>query len=185
MLELIGKVLRPVRAGRHRSRLVALAPALSIDLTSPAFSDGSAIPIKHAGKGVGDNISPSLRWSGVPENTVTLVLIVEDDDVPLPHPLMHTIAILPADIDHIDEGALQPGTPGIRFIKTPLGRGYSGPRPIPGHGAHHYRFYLFALNSPVSNEVTTRDNLLSTMPNNVTARGVLTGTYQRAARRST
>ena len=128
MLELIGKLLRPVRAGSHRSRLAALTPALTIDLTSPAFSDGSAIPAKHAGEGVGDNISPALRWSGVPANTAALVLIIEDDDVPLPHPLMHTIAILTPDVDQIDEGALQPGTPGMRFIKTPLGHGYSGPR---------------------------------------------------------
>ena len=179
MLELIGKLLRPVRAGGHHSRLAALTPALTINLTSPAFSDGCAIPIKHAGKGVGDNVSPALSWSGVPEKTAALLLIIEDDDVPLPHPLMHTVAVMPADVDHIDEDALQPRTPGIRFIKTPLGRGYSGPRPIPGHGAHHYRFYLFAMNKPVPNEVTTTNNLLSAMRNSVTARGVLTGTHQR------
>ncbi|HZA12136.1 YbhB/YbcL family Raf kinase inhibitor-like protein [Mycobacterium sp.] len=184
MIELIGKVLRPVRAGDHRSRLAALTPELPIDVTSPAFSDGSAIPTKHAGKGVGDNVSPALRWSGTPENTAALVLIIEDDDVPLPRPLMHTIAVLPADVDHIDEGALQPGTPGMRFIKTPLGRGYSGPRPIPGHGAHHYRFHLFAMNKPVPNDVTTRDNLLSAMHNSVTARGVLTGTHERGFSRA-
>lgn len=179
MLELIGKLLRPVRAGRHRSRLAILTPALSIDLTSPAFGDGAAIPIRHAGRGVGDNISPALRWSGVPENTGALVLILEDDDVPLPRPLMHTIAILPADVDHLDEGALHPGAPEMRFIKTSLGQGYSGPRPIPGHGAHHYRFYLFAVNKPVPNQATTSDSLLRGMRDSVTARGVLTGTYRR------
>ena len=179
MLELIGKLLRPRRAGHHRSRLAALTPDSTIDLISPAFSDGGPIPIKHAGKGVGDNISPALRWSGVPQSTAALVLIIEDDDVPLPRPLMHTIAVLTPDIDHIDEGALRPGAPGIRFIKTALGLRYSGPRPIPGHGPHHYRFYLFATNTPVPDDVTTRNSLLKALRDSVTARGVLTGTHQR------
>ncbi|MFN3003746.1 YbhB/YbcL family Raf kinase inhibitor-like protein [Mycolicibacterium wolinskyi] len=175
----IGIALRPVRAGRHRSRLAALAPASTIELRSPMFSDGAAMPVKYAGRGVGENVSPPLKWTGVPEHTGALVLIIEDDDVPLPRPLMHTVAVLDPTLSQIDEGSLQPGTPGLRFLKTALGYGYSGPRPIPGHGTHHYRFYLFATSAPVPDDVTTRLGLVRVLRDSVTACGVLTGTYQR------
>jgi len=178
-LELIGKLLRPVRAGRRHSRLAPLTPALKIHVTSPAFMDGDTIPTKHAGKGVGDNISPALRWDGVPNNAAALVLLLEDEDVPLPRPLIHTVAVLTTSADHIDEGALRPGSPGIRFIKTSLGCGYSGPRPLPGHGAHRYRFDLFAINRSVPSDVTTVRSLLNVMRGSVTARGALTGSYRR------
>jgi phosphatidylethanolamine-binding protein (PEBP) family uncharacterized protein len=177
--ERIGRALRPVRAGRHRSRWAALAPASTIELSSPMFSDGDAMPGTSAGRGVGDNVSPPLRWSGVPEHTAALVLVIEDEDVPLPRPLIHTIAVLDPAVGQLDEGSLQPGTAGVRFLKTPLGYGYSGPRPIPGHGTHHYRFYLFALSSPVPHDVTTTRTLMSIIRTSGAARGILTCTYER------
>ncbi|WP_243841476.1 YbhB/YbcL family Raf kinase inhibitor-like protein [Mycobacterium sp. DL592] len=124
-------------------------------------------------------MSPALSWCGVPQHAATLVLVIEDEDVPLPRPLMHTVAILTAGVDHLDEGALAPGTPGIRFFRTALGRGYFGPRPIPGHGTHHYRFHLFALSTAVPDDVRTARELLHVMSGSVIARGVLTGTYCR------
>lgn len=177
----IGRLLRSARAGGHRSRVAGIDIPETIRVTSDAFENGGVIPTKHAGRGVGDNISPALHWSGVPDGTAALALIIEDDDVPLPRPLMHTIAILDREFDHIEEGALQPTRSDIRFIKTPLGLGYSGPRPIPGHGRHHYRFQLFALGEPVPAAVMTRGELLQVIRQCATARGTLTGIYQRPA----
>ncbi|CDP86268.1 YbhB/YbcL family Raf kinase inhibitor-like protein [Mycolicibacterium senegalense] len=179
VLEAIGTALRPVRAGRNRSRLAALAPPLSLGLSSSAFRDGGAMPDRYGGRGVGENLSPPLRWTEVPANTAALALAIEDEDVPLPRPLMHTVAVLDPTLDHLDEGSLQPGAPGLRFFRTPLGYGYSGPRPIPGHGAHHYRFYLFAVPRPIPDDVTTRHDLFRLMRDSATARGVLSGTYER------
>ena len=51
----------------------------SIKLTSPDFEHGSPIPIKHAGKGVGDNLSPALKWEGVPAGTKELAIVLEVD----------------------------------------------------------------------------------------------------------
>jgi phosphatidylethanolamine-binding protein (PEBP) family uncharacterized protein len=175
-----GRLLRRARAGGHRSRLAGIDVPDTIAVTSDAFEDEGFIPVAHAGKDVGDNRSPALRWSGVPDGTAALVLIVEDDDVPLPRPLMHTIAILEPQLDHIEEGALQPTGTGIRFIKTVLGQGYSGPRPIPGHGCHHYRFHLFALGNPVPASIRSKRRLLQVIRQYATARGTLTGVYQRA-----
>ena len=65
------KLLRRLRAGEARSPFAAqeYAAAATIDVTSPAFTDGGAMPQKHAGKGVGDNVSPQLHWTGVPADT--------------------------------------------------------------------------------------------------------------------
>jgi phosphatidylethanolamine-binding protein (PEBP) family uncharacterized protein len=56
---------------------------------------------------------------------------------------------------------------------------YAGPRPIPGHGPHHYRFHVFAIDEPIPDRVTTTKALLDRMSGHVLARGTLTGTYER------
>ncbi|MGO9353563.1 MAG: YbhB/YbcL family Raf kinase inhibitor-like protein [Mycobacterium sp.] len=181
-MAVLGKVLRRVRASEQRSPLSGSgfgAPE-SIAVTSSAFTDGGAMPSSSAGKGVGDNISPPLRWTGLPPETRHVVLIVDDVDVPLSRPLLHTIAVIDRALDGVTAGGLQPGCAGIRFIRADLGhRGYAGPRPIPGHGPHHYRFHVFAIDRPIPDGVTTAKALLATMSGHVLARGVLTGTYER------
>ena len=133
-----------------------------------------------AGKGVGDNTSPQPSWAGLPPQTRQVVLIIDDVDVPLPRPLLHTVAVIEPDVQHVDTGALQPGTAGMRFIPGSLGqRGYAGPRPIPGHGPHRYRFLVFALDQPTPDGVATSKALLKQMAGRVLARGTLTGTYER------
>jgi phosphatidylethanolamine-binding protein (PEBP) family uncharacterized protein len=83
-------------------------------------------------------------------------------------------------VAQVDTGALQPGTPGMRFTRSDLGHhGYAGPRPIPGHGPHRYRFHLFALDVPIAESVTKTKALLKQMAGHVLARGALTGTYER------
>jgi hypothetical protein len=152
----------------------------SITVTSSAFTDGGPMPKSSAGKGVGDNTSPPLRWDGLPADTRQVVLIIDDVDVPLPRPLLHTIAVIEPPLDGVTAGSLQPGTAGMRFIRADLGhRGYAGPRPIPGHGPHHYRFHVFAIDEPIADGVTSTKALLAAMSGHVLARGVLTGTYER------
>ena len=179
-MPLLGKLLHRFRAGQDRSPLAGpeYAGAETIDVTSPAFTDGCAIPQKHAGKGVGDNVSPALQWTGVPADAKQLVLIMDDLDVPMPKPLMHTIAVIQPDVDGLVEGELKPGTNGVRLVKA-FGDTYVGPRPIPGHGPHHYRFLVFALDQRVPDEVADHGALLSAMAGHVVARGTLTGTYER------
>ena len=180
---MIGKLLRrlPV-AGAGRGPLAGedFAVPYAITLVSNAFQDGEYLPIASGGKGVGDNESPQLSWTGVPPATRQLVLIIDDIDVPLPRPILHTVAVIAPHVAHIDAGAMQPGTAGIRFLRGDLPHhGYAGPRPIPGHGPHRYRFHLFALDTEVDDDVTKTKALLTRMAGHVLARGVLTGTYER------
>jgi Raf kinase inhibitor-like YbhB/YbcL family protein len=181
---MIGKLLRHVPvAGERRSPFAgpAFAAPAEITVSSAAFRDGGAMPKTTAGKGVGDDLSPQLGWAGVPPQTRQLVLIMDDVDVPLPRPLLHAVAVIDPAVQNVDAGALTPETAGLRFISGTLGhRGYTGPRPIPGHGPHRYRFLVFALDTPVADGVTSSKALRRQMAGHVLARGMLTGTYERS-----
>ncbi|RLP74975.1 YbhB/YbcL family Raf kinase inhibitor-like protein [Mycetocola tolaasinivorans] len=153
-----GVLLRGIRAGERRS--LTHAPELRTDATfrleSPAFAADGPIPLRYAGTGVGDNISPAFAWSAPPAGTRSLVFLIEDVDVPLPRPLIHTIAILDGTRDSLAEDELAPGPTDddradVSLIPAGFGRrGYAGPRPLPGHGTHRYGFHLYAVDTPRS-----------------------------------
>ncbi|MEE6178581.1 YbhB/YbcL family Raf kinase inhibitor-like protein [Mycobacterium sp. 050134] len=182
MIAPLGRALRGVRAGVHRSPLSAngFDAGGSISVSSTAFTDGGPMPRSAAGKGAGDNVSPPLRWAGLPPGTGQVLLVIDDIDVPLPRPLLHTVALIEPTLDEIAAGALQPGSPGVRFVRADLGhRGYAGPRPIPGHGPHRYRFHVFAVDRPIVETPVTAKALFASVNGHVLARGTLTGTYER------
>jgi phosphatidylethanolamine-binding protein (PEBP) family uncharacterized protein len=175
-----GRLLYRVRAGEKRSPFTNLVAPDVITVRSSAFADGEPMPRYCAGNGVGEDRSPPLCWTGLPAGTQEVVLVLDDIDVPLPRPLLHTVAVIDPIVDHIAAGALQPGTAGMRFLPAAFGRrGYAGPRPIPGHGPHRYRFQVFATDNPVPCHVTTTRALLAWMRGALLGRGMLTGTYRR------
>jgi hypothetical protein len=55
---------------------------MALALISPAFSHNGAIPKIYTCQG--RDISPVLAWSGLPEGTQSLALIVDDPDAPDP-----------------------------------------------------------------------------------------------------
>jgi len=189
MLEVIGKVLNPLRAGKDELILSAAkftsVPA-TIQLTSPAFTEGGRIPALYTVE-AGD-ISPPLEWSNIPAGTQELVLVIEDYDVPFPHPLMHLLlySIAPSTTG-LAENALPNRENDAQKPGLLLGRNsmhhqrYDGPAPIPGHGPHHYVFELFALaESILFDEVPNRNAFLDAIKDKtVLATGCLTGTYER------
>jgi Raf kinase inhibitor-like YbhB/YbcL family protein len=184
---LIGKALRGLRAGdRHlawNDPAFATAAA-AIRLTSPAFAEGGAIPVRYAGAGVGDNVSPPLTWSGVAAEATELVLVMQDPDAPLPRPVVHVIATGIAPSGHgLAEGALGPSvSPQIRLGRASFGRrAYAGPRPLPGHGPHRYVFQLVALHAPlVLARPPNLRELLFALRGNALARGWLIGTFEQS-----
>jgi phosphatidylethanolamine-binding protein (PEBP) family uncharacterized protein len=182
MIELLGRLLRPLRANPARSPLQATemdAPA-TINLTSPDFADGTPMPTSSAGPGVGDNISPTLHWTDIPIGTAQLVLLLDDIDVPLPAPLIHSVAILDPASSGLAAGQFHGRTTGIRVIPTKISKDrYSGPRPIPGHGPHRYRFHVLASDIAIPENTSTVRELLSALAGHVLARGTLTGIYER------
>lgn len=183
---MIGKALRGIRAGdKHlawNDTALVTAP-VRISLVSPSFTEGQAIPTRYAGEGVGENISPPLRWSGVPEGAAELVLIMQDPDAPLPRAVVHVIATgISPDAGGLAEGALGAApAPGIRLGRASFGRrAYAGPRPVPGHGPHRYIFQLVALKRPLSfAAVPGLRELLIAMRGSAIARGRLIGTFEQ------
>ncbi|NKY89347.1 YbhB/YbcL family Raf kinase inhibitor-like protein [Nocardia veterana] len=165
---------------------VANAPE-TIIVSSPAFADGGPIPDRHAGPGVGDNVSPPLNWDNIPSGTRELVLLVEDPDAPLPRPFVHCVVTdIGPETSGVEAGALsRPADRAqVSFTvgKASIGKsGYLGPAPIRGHGPHRYIFQLFALDEtvdPARRRVTKR-RVLEAIRGHVIARGRLTGTYER------
>lgn len=162
------------------------APPMAIELTSTAFAEGKPIPKKYTADG--QDVSPPLAWSGVPEGTRELALVCDDPDAPTPQPWVHWLIYkipphtkgLPEDVA-IDErlqnpaGALQ-GKLSWRSGQTV---GYRGPAPPPGK-VHRYHFRLYALDKPLELEPgAEKSALLDAMAGHVLAEGLLVGTYQR------
>lgn len=184
----LGRLLRNVRAGDDKlldaSPKLAAIP-LDIELHTPEWTEGGAIPRRFAGVGVGDNRSPPLAWRNVPAATAELVLVVEDADVPLPRPFVHLSAYaLPPDVRGFAEGALTPeSSPTILFGRNTAGPpGYAGPRALAGHGPHAYHFQLFALSGPSGLQAGEPiSSVRSRVEALAIARGRLIGTYEQTA----
>jgi phosphatidylethanolamine-binding protein (PEBP) family uncharacterized protein len=165
----------------------------SLSVTSQHFGNGEPMPPQHAGKRVGgQNLSPHLSWSPPPPGTAELLLVVEDLDVPTPKPAVHCLVLIdPSRLGSPSElppGALSAREPaaGVRILRSTISRGYHGPEPIKGHGPHRYTFQVFALSLPAGGtgngaalDRARPRALLSSLTAPVTARGRLTGTYER------
>ena len=186
-MTLLGRLLKNRRAGETHTawNLPNLRGPDQLTLTSQDFGDGETMPLKHCAKTIGgDDLSPHLAWTPLPPGTTQLLLVVEDIDVPLPRPAVHCLALIdPAAAGHLEPGALaarQPG-PGIRILRSTIGRGYHGPAPVKGHGPHRYVFQLFALSAPAATPVDRARPraLLPTVTAPVLSRGRLTGVYER------
>jgi Raf kinase inhibitor-like YbhB/YbcL family protein len=151
--------------------------AMAITVTSPSFAAGERIPKKYAYEPEGENVSPPLRWSGLPEGTKELALLCDDPDAPMAEPWVHWVLFgLPATAKGIDEGK-EPGVPGVNSWNKP---GWGGPLPPKGHGTHHYHFKLYALGAPVAlKKGATKADLLKAIEGHVLAQGELVGTYSR------
>ncbi|MFF3564636.1 YbhB/YbcL family Raf kinase inhibitor-like protein [Streptomyces sp. NPDC002574] len=190
-MSLLGRLLTNRRAGEAHTawNLPNLRGPDLLTLTSRHFGDGGSMPLEHCAKHIGGaDLSPHLAWSPLPPGTAQLLLVVEDVDVPLAKPAVHCMALIDPAAGHLEPGALasrQPG-PGVRVLRSTIGRGYHGPAPIKGHGPHRYVFELFALSTPVGDtpDTTSVDRvrprvLLRAVTAPVLGRGRLTGVFER------
>ena len=149
---------------------------MAVQVSSPAFEAGGAIPRKYTGEG--EDVSPPLEWSGLPEGTREVVLICDDRDAPMPEPFVHWIVYnIPANSIGFPEGSTERALEG----RNSFGRmGYGGPMPPEGHGTHHYYFKIYALGAQLdATPGVTKDQLLAAMEGHVLDEGELVGTYER------
>ena len=150
-------------------------------LTSPAIPPGGEIPVQYTCDGA--DISPPLTWSGVPNGTQSLVLVVEDPDAPSGVFHHWTAFDIPAGSHGLDAGFSANKPAGaIHEARNDFSKpGYGGPCPPQGHGVHHYHFRLLALSRPtldVRAPATALDVTKAAQPY-VIERTELVGTYRR------
>lgn len=146
-----------------------------LTITSPVFGHGDAIPERHSNAG-GDHV-PELRWSGIPDGTEELVLVVHDPDAPLTDGFTHWVAlgIDPAS-DGLDEDATGSFISGLNSVGDAA---YMGPAPPPGHGTHHYFFHLYALDTTLDKEpLPDRAAVLEAIDGHIIEQARLVGTYE-------
>ena len=155
---------------------------MALKITSPAFTDGGEIPRKYTCEG--EDVSPPLAFSGVPDGAASLVLVVDDPDAPDPKaPKMtyvHWVLFdLPPDTTEIIEDmvALPNATKsGLNDWKR---TGYGGP--CPPIGRHRYFFKLYALDTRLEGlSAATKADVVAAMQGHVLAEAQIVGTYQKA-----
>lgn len=158
---------------------------MPLSLSSSAFDDGGAIPTEHTCEGT--DISPPLRWSGIPEGTRSLVLIVDDPDAPDPrapkmtwvHWVLYNLAPTVSELaggttaDTLPAGAAE----GLNDWQR---TGYGGP--CPPVGRHRYFHKLYALDKMLDGlDRPTKAQIESAMQGHVIAQAQLVGTYQKGS----
>jgi Raf kinase inhibitor-like YbhB/YbcL family protein len=150
---------------------------MSIELASSAFSDMQPIPAKYTCDG--QDISPPLKWRGIPEKTKSIVLIVDDPDAPKGTWVHWVLYDIPPGVDSLSEN--QPGNDtlpsGAKQGITDFKRvGYGGPCP-PG-GTHRYFFKIYALDTMLNLSAgKTKKEIETAMKNHIITQGELVGTY--------
>ncbi|GJL78778.1 MAG: hypothetical protein NPINA01_17670 [Nitrospinaceae bacterium] len=152
---------------------------MAMQLTSKAFLDGGTIPKKHTCDG--ENVSPTLEWGSVPDDAMTLALILDDPDAPGGTFVHWILYNLPAHITEIQddllrEGQLENGTmQGQNDFKN---IGYGGP--CPPSGTHRYVFKLYALDRELELQPgATKKQLLQAMEGHILDRAQFVGTYSK------
>ena len=156
---------------------------MALTITSTAFENGGPMAAKYTCEG--SDISPPLKWDGVPEGALSLALIVDDPDAPDPAaPKMtyvHWVLYnLPADTGGLQEGIhteeLPSGT--LEGLNDWQRTGYGGP--CPPIGRHRYFHKLYALDTVLVDLAhPTKEELLDAMKNHVIAQAQVVGTYQK------
>lgn len=164
------------------------SPAARFTVSSSAFEDGGLLPEKFASVAVGDrqcggqNVSPPLRWTNVPEGTRSFAIVAFDPDgnkglAGNIHWVAYDISPdkreAPEGMGNTDPVGFTGGLNG-RKQKT-----YFGPCAPSSEQAHHYLFTVFATDLPPGQlgPDLSRDQLLAKLQNHVLASGSIVGRF--------
>jgi Raf kinase inhibitor-like YbhB/YbcL family protein len=117
-----------------------------------------------------------LQWSGVPDGTQSFAIVSHDPDAPLVEGFTHWVLYgIPGAVNDVSEGTSDFVAGGNSFGNS----GYNGPAPPPGHGPHHYYFWVYALDSDLDLDPgLDRRTLLDQIEDHVIEQARLVGTYE-------
>jgi Raf kinase inhibitor-like YbhB/YbcL family protein len=152
-----------------------------LTLESPDFVPSGAIPAVHTCEG--KDVSPELKFGGVPQGAKSLALVVHDPDAPDPRaPKMdyvHWVLYnIPSTVKGLPQGGTLPaGT--LQGVNDWKRTGYGGP--CPPVGRHRYYFVLYALDTVLPDLGSpNRQSLEKAMAGHLLGKAELMGTYQKA-----
>ena len=157
-------------------------------LTTTGWADGGAIPAKYTQ--AGDQVSPPLAWSNVPDGVTSFALVAHDVDTAAGNgtdDMLHWMLWnIPAAARSLPEGLPQGSqlADGTRQISA-TGPYYRGPGAPAAGPAHHYVFELFALDTtldipPVGAQPpATRAAIVAAMAGHIRGKAVYTGLFKR------
>lgn len=145
-----------------------------LKISSPAFEGHKRIPDRHTSNG--EDVSPPLEWSGVPAGTKSFAVVVHDPDAPLVDGFTHWVVYgISEDATGLPEGG---GDDALQGVHSMGNEGYMGPAPPPGHGPHHYYFWVYALDEDLDLEPgLDRRALLEAIEDHVIEQARVIGTY--------
>jgi Raf kinase inhibitor-like YbhB/YbcL family protein len=160
------------------SAVIAGAAPATINVSSPAFVAGDAIPVQYTCDGAAR--APTLSWSGLPAGTQSVAILVDEPDAkdgPFTHLL---VTNLPPEQTTVDLGAALPADASV--LRNDAGTlGYLAP--CPEDGAHHYHYRVYALDLKVrrapATRAVTRASFLRGIQGHILGEGELVGTYER------
>lgn len=154
-------------------------PSMTFQITSPAFDEGDSIPTPYTCDG--ENKSPPLHWSQVPQNAGSLALVMDDPDAPSGTFVHWVFYNLPPDVDMISEGAQPEDIEALGGENGTNSRGQTGHTgPCPPSGEHRYFFKLYALDTTVDLTAgATKSELEAALSGHVIEQAELMGVYSR------
>ncbi|MGC1210648.1 MAG: YbhB/YbcL family Raf kinase inhibitor-like protein [Micromonospora sp.] len=147
-----------------------------IMLRSTAFNDHDLLPGRFSRQG--ENVSPPLEWSDVPDGTEELILFVEDQDAGKT-PFLHWLV---TGISPRSRGVAEGDVPeGGQEWPNDFGTtGWEGPNPPPHEDPHRYFFRLYALERPLElPEAPQVPDVQRALTDKEIASGTVVGTYYR------
>lgn len=179
ILLLLGAVLFGCEARKPAEVKKEKGKKMDIEVTSPAFGEGESMPATYTADG--EDISPPLEWTGVPEGAKSIALINDDPDAPVGTWVHWVLYNIPPDVTSLEENMPPDETlaNGARQGTTDFGRiGYGGP--APPSGTHRYFFKVYALDTMLDLPTgATKRQVGDAMQGHVLAEGQLMGKYSR------
>ncbi len=121
----------------------------------------------------GEGISPSLSWSGFPNETKSFAIAVKDPDAPMGTWIHWLVYNIPKNKTHIAQNEI-PGTEVINDFKK---EHYGGP--CPPSGTHRYYFIVYALDVADLGKISDKNEFFEKVESHTIAKGELMSKYSR------
>lgn len=151
--------------------MLLLVQESRLTLSSPDFEHEGVLPKRFTCDG--DDINPTIYIDGIPQGSKSLVVIMEDPDVPTTT-FSHWVVwdITPQQV--LMEGSVK----GVEGSNSLGKNNYLGPCPVTG--SHRYFFKVYALDVILGlDKNADKWDLEKAMTSHIVARGEIMGTYRR------